>query len=91
MQDCRWINEADGIVNYLVNNFTELFKGDPNEDKFCIMFQAPVKIDTDSNNNIAHVPTSEEIWSTIKRMKSLKSPGPDGMHALLYKRCRTLI
>lgn len=86
-QDDNWITNIDGVANHLVNHFIELLKQDTNEDNYYILFKAPIQIDVDSNNNIAHIPTSKEILFTIKRMKSLKSPGPDGIPTLFYKRC----
>lgn len=66
-------------------------KKDPDEEKYAILFEAPSKIERDSNDNISMVPTSEEIWSIFKRMKSLKSPGPDGMPPFFFKKCCKLI
>lgn len=32
------------------------------------------------------IPTQEEVWNTLKGMGSLKSPGPDGMPPIFYKK-----
>lgn len=87
----QWITDADGVVNQLVNHFTTLFRRDPNEDKYAMLFQAESFIINTNNSLLVVVPHSEEIWTTIKRMKSLKSPGPDGTPSLFYKRCWELI
>ncbi|XP_026459086.1 uncharacterized protein LOC113359710 [Papaver somniferum] len=82
-----WITEANEIIYYLVNHFTCLFKKDPEEDRYHIQLQAEAQIYRSCNNTISLVPSKEEVWNTIRRMKSLKAPGPDGMPALFYKSC----
>lgn len=86
-----WVTDANDIVQYLVEHFTRLFKRDPDEMKHPIQFQSTSKIDNASDDNISMVPMKEEVWNTIKRMKSLKAPGPDGMPSLFYKQCWELV
>ncbi|KAI3905798.1 hypothetical protein MKX01_024914, partial [Papaver californicum] len=46
-----------------------------------------MQITNDSNEALSAIPSDDEIWNTIKKMKSLKAPGPDGMPPLFFKRC----
>ncbi|KAI3836180.1 hypothetical protein MKX03_028159, partial [Papaver bracteatum] len=60
---------------------------DPHEHLFTINFKYDTQIATDKNNMISSIPTKEEIWNVLKKMGSLKSPGPYGMPPIFYKKC----
>ncbi|XP_026411174.1 uncharacterized protein LOC113306456 [Papaver somniferum] len=87
LPDGRWVTEENDIIHYLVNHFNDLFKKDADEERYQILLQTETKIDSRSNINISTVPAKEEIWTTLKRMKSSKAPRPDGMPAIFYKSC----
>ncbi|RZC59006.1 hypothetical protein C5167_006308 [Papaver somniferum] len=46
-----------------------------------------VQLTADENKAISDIPTQEEIWQVLKKMGSLKSPGPDGMPPIFFKKC----
>ncbi|XP_026405518.1 uncharacterized protein LOC113300527 [Papaver somniferum] len=54
-----WVTDAKGIVQYLVEHFTDIFKRDPDEMKHPIQFQTNSRIDNSSNANIPMVPMKE--------------------------------
>lgn len=45
-----------------------------------------MQLTADENKAISDIPTQEEIWQVLKKMGSLKSPGPDGMPPI-FKKC----
>ncbi|XP_026428221.1 uncharacterized protein LOC113324099 [Papaver somniferum] len=42
-------------------------------------------------NKLSSIPSSEEIFNTIRKMSSVKSPRPDGYPSLFYKNCWHII
>lgn len=43
-------------------------------------------LDMDSISTLGHVPSYDEIKDTLFSMKSYSAPGPDGFHAIFFKR-----
>ncbi|XP_026451804.1 uncharacterized protein LOC113352159 [Papaver somniferum] len=45
------------------------------------------KISQQENEDIAKIPTAEEIWVVLVKMGLYTSPGPDGYSPIFYKKC----
>lgn len=45
-----------------------------------------MKLNSKEANNIAHIPSGEEIWSALKSMKHYKAPRSDGLHAGFFQK-----
>ena len=84
--DSKWLVKSSDIKQFVVGKFPVLFTVEDicgqNELEELI---SPVITD-DENSSLCQIPTPIEIKNFIFGMQSLKSPGPDGLPPLFYKK-----
>lgn len=82
----RWIYNPYEIGNYFEENFKTLLQtSNPIIPDDLEQLISPI-ITEEDNQLLNKIPTIAEIENIVKSMNSLKSPGPDGMPALFYKK-----
>lgn len=88
--DGEWIHDKELVKNQIVTYFSNLFTEEGEGEIFNIpsdVFPELAQHDWDSLN----VPfTKCDIDMVVKRMGSLKAPGPDGFQALFFQKTGSL-
>lgn len=83
----RWITSMEEIKNFFFSNYTELFSGPSVDPHPLIRELFPKVISEEENLDLLAIPMEDEIYGILKEMVPLKSPGPDGFHAIFYTKC----
>ena len=70
------------ILNYFANLFTsEVQATDP-----AVLEKIQPKVSQEMNDKLLAPFTSEEVKKAVFSIGDLKAPGPDGLHAIFYKK-----
>jgi hypothetical protein len=84
--DGEWIVKVSDIKEFVVDKFQDLFAV---EDISCpaeLENLIPSMVTEDDNLLLCQIPSPREIKNIVFGMQSLKSPGPDGLPPLFYKK-----
>ncbi|KAL0004584.1 hypothetical protein SO802_012145 [Lithocarpus litseifolius] len=84
----EWIHEVEEVKEVFISSFKKLYQ---TEQCCCPLNHQRnsgwcVKLNSKEANNIAHIPSDEEIWNALKSMKPYKALGSDGLHAGFFLR-----
>ena len=85
-KDGIWLVDLSDIREHVVSNFQQLFT----EEEACCPLDLENLINSSismvKNAHLCQLPSPDEIRDTVFSMQSLKSPGPDGLSPLFYKK-----
>jgi hypothetical protein len=79
------------LSNLIKFNFQNLFSSEVLEPAGTVLNSVQRRVTNDINNRLCRVFTEEEIKKALFQIGDLKAPGPDGLHAVFYKRYWSLI
>ena len=82
------MKNTDAIMIYLKNHFEKMYAYADGDDKLqaYLLDKCTNKLDEEDNNILTNDIDFDELWLAIKRMKSGKSPGNDGLTIEFYKK-----
>ncbi|PKI72568.1 hypothetical protein CRG98_006945 [Punica granatum] len=81
----EWKHDHEGIGNYFLKNFQELFNtSHPHIPEDLEGLINPTILDIE-NANLIQIPYDKEILMVLNSIPNLKALGPDGMPALFHK------
>ena len=82
------IKDTDAIMLFLKGHFEKMYEYKEGDDKSqtYLLDKCTTKLDDDDNDMLNNDIDLEELWNAIKRMKSGKSPGNDGITIEFYKK-----
>ncbi|KAF9592580.1 hypothetical protein IFM89_016031 [Coptis chinensis] len=89
--DGEWREGRTDVGTSLNQYFTDIFTTDSpvRDNQIMDLFKSIV---SDRENEILiSTPDQEDIWKVVKKMGSLKSPGPDGFQGVFYKKCWDIV
>ncbi|PKI45054.1 hypothetical protein CRG98_034555 [Punica granatum] len=79
-----WCHDYDGIGNYFLRNFQDLFyTSHPSIPEDLEGLITPIITRTE-NESLICIPDDKEILLALKSIPNLKAPGPDGIPSLFY-------
>jgi exonuclease III len=81
-----WITSKRGIREHVVDKFTQLFTEETVNFPLDLENLISPTISPADNLGLCRIPSAQEIKETIFDMLNQKSPGPDGLPALFYKK-----
>ena len=82
----EWIVNLSEIREFVVSKFQHLFSEEPPTYLEDLDNLIPAVISAEENSNLCRTPTPLEIKEVLFNMQGLKSPGPDGLPPLFYKK-----
>jgi hypothetical protein len=85
-EDGVWIMKCSEIRDYMVGNFQLLFSEEPISFPLDLENLISPMISDSKNILLCEIPSPLVIKETLFGMQSLKSPGPDGLPPLFYKK-----
>ncbi|PKI49597.1 hypothetical protein CRG98_029987 [Punica granatum] len=80
-----WCQDYEGIGNYFLRNFQELFATSHPEIPDDLEGLVSQVITDSENESLIRIPDDEEILIALNSIPNLKAPGPDGIPSLFYK------
>jgi hypothetical protein len=79
--------EGTDLLNPLIQNyFTDLFSSGNQVFDPSFMEKVRPKVSTDMNNMLIAPFTADDVKRAVFSIGDLKAPGPDGLHAIFYKK-----
>lgn len=79
--------EERGTMCLMVQNyFTQLFQSEIHDFDESVLDAVELKVTTDMNQDLLAQFTPKEVKKALFAIGDLKAPGPDGLHAIFYKR-----
>lgn len=84
-RDNKVVSSRQDIEEVLTSYFSDLFTESSNNlDKEIFKHVQPC-ISVEENISLTAIPSSEEMWNVVKKLKSNKAPGPDGFPVSFFK------
>lgn len=71
---------------HVVSYFSELFSSDSPDMQSSVFDKVPCKVSQAMNSALIEPFTLEDVKAALFSIGDLKAPGPDGLHAVFYKR-----
>ncbi|XP_050259106.1 uncharacterized protein LOC126704118 [Quercus robur] len=84
-EDSSWISGREAIQEYFIANFQSLYQSSRPQIPENLENLIEACVSAEENVELCRIPSREEVKKAIFGIKSLKSPGPDGLSALFYK------
>lgn len=72
--------------NIIQGYFQNLFSSEVGDPDSSVIAEVPRRITPEMNEGLLNTFTHEEVKRALFQIGDLKAPGPDGMHAVFYKR-----
>ena len=85
-EDGTWIVNLSEVRDFVVGNFKHLFTEEVTSCPVDLENLIHPCISESENTHLCLMPTSSVIKGAVFNMRSLKSPGPDGLPPLFYKK-----
>jgi hypothetical protein len=80
------VEEEEAMKEVATNYFSNLFTSSPGNRMDELLNQVDVRVTNSMNEMLCKEFTSEEVIEALDSIGDLKAPGPDGMHAIFYKK-----
>ena len=80
-----WVKDTE-MKNHILGYFSNLFTSEVNQPNHEVLSLVKRKVMNDMNRALLAPYTAEEVRKALFDIGDLKAPGPDGLHAIFYKR-----
>ena len=85
-ETCVWREDMDEINSIITGYFGNLFTSQVNVPNRNVLDHVHTRVTTDMNERLMAPYSAEEVKKALFYIGYLKAPGPDGLHAIFYKR-----
>lgn len=66
------VSDHKDVTSCLINHFSLMFKDDAQDHQTRVSFSSPIQLTAEQNKHIGKIRATEEVWSTITHIGSLK-------------------
>jgi hypothetical protein len=80
------IEGTDNLNPVILQFFTDLFSSESNEIDPAFLEKIITKVTEEMNERLIAPFTAEDVKKAVFQIGDLKAPGPDGLHAIFYKK-----
>jgi phage host-nuclease inhibitor protein Gam len=87
----NWIEDEVGLADHIKNYFGNLFSSEVDEPSMNVINKVTPRVTAEMNAVLNAPYTREEVKKAMFNIGDLKAPGPDGLHAIFFKRYWSLI
>jgi hypothetical protein len=87
----NWIEDEDGLAAHINSYFGNLFSKGVDEPSMEVTNKVTPRVTAEMNAVLNAHYTREEVKKAMFNIGDLKAPGPDGLHAIFFKRYWSLI
>ena len=84
--DGEWVDDQPGLQILACEYFSDLFTAGVHEPDLNVIEKVIPRVDQAMNDILTAPYTREEVKKALFNIGDLKAPGPDGLHAVFYKR-----
>jgi hypothetical protein len=81
-----WIEGTNSLKPHVLHYFVNLFTSEVQETDPSLLEKFVPRIDADMNDKLLAPFTVEDVRKTVFSIGDFKAPGPDGLHAVFYKK-----
>jgi hypothetical protein len=81
----KW-EDLDGKSNIIKFYSDSLFTSEVHEPDAAVLDKVRSKVTSDMNNDLLAPFSEAEVKKALFQIRDFKAPGPDGLHAIFYKR-----
>lgn len=81
-----WIEGMDELNAHIQSYFGDLFTSEVNQTDPTVLEKVNTKVTEQMNDMLMAPFTAEEVRKAVFSIGDLKAPGPDGLHAIFYKK-----
>lgn len=78
--------EGNELQGHIMSYFAQLFTSEPSERQASVLDKVPHKVSRAMNESLLAPFMHEEVKKALFSIGDFKVPGPDGLHAVFYKR-----
>jgi hypothetical protein len=87
----NWIEDEQNLANHIKGYFSTLFSREVTDPDMEVINKVQPCVTEEMNSRLRAPYTREEVKKALFNIGDLKAPGPDGLHAIFYKRYWSLI
>jgi hypothetical protein len=84
--DGDWVEGTDPLKPLILNYFANLFTSEVQGTDPAILEKVPARVDDSMNEKLLAPFSPEDVKKAAFSIGDLKAPGPDGLHAVFYKK-----
>jgi hypothetical protein len=81
-----WVEGTGQLKTLILNYFTNLFTSEVQEVDQAVLDKIHPRVDEDMNERLLAPFNAEDVKKALFSIGDLKAPGPDGLHAVFYKK-----
>jgi hypothetical protein len=81
-----WVEGTSALKPIVLQYFTNLFSSEVQEIDPLVLEKVQPKVSQDMNEQLLAPFSAEDVKKAVFNIGDLKAPGPDGLHAIFYKR-----
>ena len=85
-EDNSWVEGTDMLKPLILNYFANLFTSEVQATDPAVLEKIQPKVSQAMNDKLLAPFTSEEVKKVVFSIGDLRVPGPDGLHAIFYKK-----
>jgi hypothetical protein len=85
-EDDNWVEGSESLKPPISGYFTELFTSEVQATDPTVLQKIQPKVDEEMNERLLAPFTVEDVKNAVFSIWDLKAPGPDGLHAIFYKK-----
>jgi hypothetical protein len=82
----NWVEGTDALKPLIFDYFNQLFSSEVNQIDLEMLEKVPVRVTDNMNERLLSPFTAEEVKIVAFSIGDFKAPGPDGLHAVFYKK-----
>lgn len=87
----NWLEDMPELNNHILNYFTHLLSSEVQQTDLASLQKVQHKVYDQMNNFLPAPFTADDVKKVVFSIGDLKAPGPDGLHAVFFKRYWNLI
>jgi hypothetical protein len=82
----NWVEGTKNLKPLITGYFTQLFTSEVQDTDPTALQKIQPKVDDEMNERLLAPFTAEDVKNAMFSIGDLKAPGPDGLHAIFYKK-----
>lgn len=82
----NWLEDMPELNNHILNYFTHLLSSEVQQTDLASLQKVQHKVYDQMNNFLPAPFTADDVKKVVFSIGDLKAPGPDGLHAVFFKR-----
>jgi hypothetical protein len=82
----QWVEGMNDLKPFVLNYFANLFSSEVNETYPTVLDKIQPRVTESMHEKLCSPFTTEDVKKAVFSIRDYKAPGPDGLHAVFYKK-----